>query len=153
MRIQAHTGGVGGGVHRDGCRRGSSIDPRRQGAVSVRRSRADVPAGRYSVNDSGGVVQFRGESGEHSNVFVLTHPASGHDPAGNSPALTFRRSRTVPAYGGLGIEDGWARNRSPAGVIARPSTTRSWLMRGVPGGDIDERAKQNMDGRRRVRRA
>ena len=50
-----------------------------------------LPAGHYSVNDTGGVVLFRGENGEHPNVFVLMHPASGHDPAGNSPALTFRR--------------------------------------------------------------
>ena len=50
-----------------------------------------LPAGHYSVNDSGGVVLFRGENGDHANVFVLTHPASGHDPAGNTPALTFRR--------------------------------------------------------------
>ena len=50
-----------------------------------------LPAGRYSVNDDGGVVQFRGEKGNHANMFVLTVPASGHDPAGNSPVLTFRR--------------------------------------------------------------
>ena len=50
-----------------------------------------LPAGRYSVTDDGAVVQFRGEKGDHANMFVLTIPASGHDPAGNSPALTFRR--------------------------------------------------------------
>jgi hypothetical protein len=50
-----------------------------------------MPAGQYRVNDDGGVVQFLGEKGNPANMFVLTIPASGHDPAGNSPALTFRR--------------------------------------------------------------
>ena len=51
-----------------------------------------LPAGHYSVNDDGGVVLFRGDKGDHADMFVLTIPASGHDPAGNSPTLTFRRS-------------------------------------------------------------
>jgi hypothetical protein len=52
-----------------------------------------LPAGQYSVRDEGGVVRFRGEKGNHASMFILTIPASGHDrhPAGNSPALTFRR--------------------------------------------------------------
>jgi hypothetical protein len=50
-----------------------------------------MPAGQYRVNDDSGVVQFLGEKGNQANMFVLTIPASGHDPAGNSPALTFRR--------------------------------------------------------------
>jgi hypothetical protein len=50
-----------------------------------------LPAGRYSVNDDGGVVQIRGEKGNHAIVYFLTIPADGHDPAGNTPALTFRR--------------------------------------------------------------
>lgn len=50
-----------------------------------------LPAGHYLVNDDGGVVQFRGEKGNHASMFVLTIPTSGHDPAGNSPALTFHR--------------------------------------------------------------
>jgi hypothetical protein len=31
-----------------------------------------------------------GEKGNHASMFVFTVPASGHDPAGNTPALTFR---------------------------------------------------------------
>lgn len=50
-----------------------------------------LPAGEYRVTDDGGVVQLRGERSNHAIMFVLTIPASGHDPAGNSPALTFRR--------------------------------------------------------------
>lgn len=50
-----------------------------------------LPAGQYLVNDSAGVVQLRGEKGNHASMFVLTTPASGHDPAGDSPAFTFRR--------------------------------------------------------------
>ena len=43
------------------------------------------------MKDEGGVVQIRGEKGNHASVFTLTVPAAGRDPAGNSPALTFRR--------------------------------------------------------------
>jgi hypothetical protein len=50
-----------------------------------------MPAGQYLVKEDGGVVQFRGERGNQVSMFVLTMPASGHDPAGNSPALTFKR--------------------------------------------------------------
>ena len=50
-----------------------------------------LPAGHYLVNDDGGVVQVRGDKGNHASMFVLTIPASGHDPAANSPALTFQR--------------------------------------------------------------
>jgi hypothetical protein len=50
-----------------------------------------MPAGQYWVSVEGGVVQFRGEKGNHTSMFVLTTPASGHDPAGNAPALTFQR--------------------------------------------------------------
>ena len=50
-----------------------------------------LPAGQYRVSDDSGVVQFLGEKGNKASMFVMTMPASGHDPAGNSPALTFRR--------------------------------------------------------------
>jgi hypothetical protein len=51
-----------------------------------------LPAGWYSVNDDGGVVEMRGEKGTHAIAYFLTIPANGHDPAGNTPALTFRRN-------------------------------------------------------------
>lgn len=50
-----------------------------------------LPAGQYSVIDNGGLVQVRGEKGNHANTFFLIIPASGHDPAGNTPAVTLRR--------------------------------------------------------------
>lgn len=49
-----------------------------------------LPAGQYLVKDDNGVVLFSGEKGTHAGVFVMTTPLSGHDPAGSSPALTFR---------------------------------------------------------------
>jgi hypothetical protein len=49
-----------------------------------------LPAGQYLVNDDEGIVQLLGEKGNHASMFVFTVPASGHDPAGNTPALTFR---------------------------------------------------------------
>ncbi len=55
-----------------------------------------LPAGRYVVADDGtGVVRITGERGNRASLFAMTIPASGHDPAGNKPSLTFRRSETV----------------------------------------------------------
>jgi hypothetical protein len=50
-----------------------------------------LPAGQYLVKDEGGVIQFSGERGTRAGMFVMTTPAPGHNPAGNSPALAFRR--------------------------------------------------------------
>jgi hypothetical protein len=41
------------------------------------------------VTDDGALVQLRGEKGTRGGLFVLTVPAAGQGPAGNSPALTF----------------------------------------------------------------
>jgi len=55
-----------------------------------------MPAGRYLIADDGtGVVQIMGESGNRASLFAMTIPASGHDPAGNKPTLTFKRGETV----------------------------------------------------------
>jgi len=55
-----------------------------------------LPAGRYLVTDDGtGVVRIAGERGTRASLFAMTIPASGHDPAGNKPSLTFTRSETV----------------------------------------------------------
>ena len=54
-----------------------------------------MPAGRYFVENEGStVVLLRGEKGNHADMFVLTAPATGHDPAGEKPALTFKRDET-----------------------------------------------------------
>jgi hypothetical protein len=50
-----------------------------------------MPAGQYWLNDEGnGVVQMRAEKNIHANMFVLTMPASGRDPSGDTPVLTFK---------------------------------------------------------------
>jgi hypothetical protein len=50
------------------------------------------PAGQYTVTEEGGSIIFlHGEKGNHVATFVMTRPASGHDPAGERPALTFTR--------------------------------------------------------------
>ena len=41
-----------------------------------------------------GLVEFRGEKGNTANLYILTMPASGQDPAGDKPALTFTGTRT-----------------------------------------------------------
>lgn len=50
-----------------------------------------LPAGQYAVNDDGGVIQLRGEKGTHAFTTIMSIPASGSDPAGKKPALTFQR--------------------------------------------------------------
>lgn len=53
-----------------------------------------LPAGQYRVESEltdPSVLLFRGENGTHTKMFVLTRTASGHDPAGDTPALTFNR--------------------------------------------------------------
>jgi hypothetical protein len=50
-----------------------------------------LPAGEYRVENNGSVVMFRGEKGNKASMFVITTPTSGHDPAGDKPALSFTR--------------------------------------------------------------
>ena len=53
-----------------------------------------LPAGEYRVENDGAVVLFRGEKGNRASMFVMTTPASGTDPAGDKPALSFTRHET-----------------------------------------------------------
>lgn len=54
-----------------------------------------MPAGRYLIEtDGSNAVMIRGEKGNHANTYVFTVPATGHDPAGEKPALTFTRQDT-----------------------------------------------------------
>ena len=49
-----------------------------------------LPAGQYQVEREGSkVVLLRGEKGTKAAVFLMTMPATGKDPAGEKPALTF----------------------------------------------------------------
>jgi hypothetical protein len=48
-----------------------------------------MPSGTYRVQREGDALEIQGEHGTKSAVFVGTTPATGHDPAGNQPALTF----------------------------------------------------------------
>ena len=50
-----------------------------------------LPAGRYRVTNEDGFIQIRGERNNHAAMNILTTPANGHDPAGDRPALTFKR--------------------------------------------------------------
>ena len=54
-----------------------------------------MPAGMYRVvsdEDDPSVWLIEGEKGTHAGTFVLTRVASGHDPAGDEPALTFDKN-------------------------------------------------------------
>jgi hypothetical protein len=54
-----------------------------------------LPAGQYLVTSEGnGVVEIEGVRGTNRAMFTMTTPASGHDPAGTKPALTFQRFET-----------------------------------------------------------
>jgi hypothetical protein len=50
-----------------------------------------LPAGQYSVDQERGVLIIRGENGTRGNVAVITTPAGGQDPSGNTPVPTFVR--------------------------------------------------------------
>jgi alkylation response protein AidB-like acyl-CoA dehydrogenase len=53
-----------------------------------------LPAGEYQMvrdaNDPA-VLLIRGEKGNRSTALAMTRPAAGHDPAGDTPAVTFTR--------------------------------------------------------------
>jgi hypothetical protein len=53
-----------------------------------------LPAGEYRVNTDGRIVQLRGEHGNKSSAIFITSPASGQDPAGETPVLIFTRDET-----------------------------------------------------------
>ena len=53
-----------------------------------------LPAGQYRVESDSqdpSVVYIRGEHGTNASILVLTRPADGHDPSGDTPSLTFTR--------------------------------------------------------------
>jgi hypothetical protein len=78
-----------------------------------------LPAGQHLVTSVGnGVVEIEGVRGTRRGMFTMTTPASGHDPSGTKPALTFQRFETqyrlaticTSGTEGLGFPD--ARSRS-----------------------------------------
>jgi hypothetical protein len=51
-----------------------------------------MPAGQYRVQSESSdpsVLLIQGEHGTKAGMFVVTRRATGHDPAGDTPALTF----------------------------------------------------------------
>ena len=53
-----------------------------------------LPAGQYRVESETSdpsVLLIREENGVKAGMFVLSRPAAGHDPAGDTPVLTFDR--------------------------------------------------------------
>jgi hypothetical protein len=51
-----------------------------------------LPAGRYSVEqENGSAVLIRGEKDNTAAVVVMTASATGQDPSGTEPTLTFKR--------------------------------------------------------------
>jgi alkylation response protein AidB-like acyl-CoA dehydrogenase len=54
-----------------------------------------LPAGEYRLENEGNIILIRGEKGNHAGMFVMSTPAGGQDPAGNQPALTFKRDENV----------------------------------------------------------
>lgn len=54
-----------------------------------------LPAGSYRLERDPmdpSVVVIRGEKGNTTSVMAVTMPVGGHDPAGDKPALTFKRN-------------------------------------------------------------
>lgn len=50
-----------------------------------------LPAGQYRVETEGTTMIIHGERGTHGGAVALTMTATGHDPAGAVPVLTFSR--------------------------------------------------------------
>ena len=69
-----------------------------------------MPAGQYRLSDEGGIVQLRAEKDVHANMFILTTPASGHDPSGDTPVLTFKHQENQ--YRLTGIWESATRGRA-----------------------------------------
>ena len=53
-----------------------------------------LPAGEYRVETDGPFVLLRGEHGNMTSIVFSTMRAEGRDPAGNAPALTFRKGQS-----------------------------------------------------------
>ena len=56
-----------------------------------------LPAGQYHLQNDPldpSVMLIRGENGTTAAIVVVTIPADGHDPAGETPALMFTRHET-----------------------------------------------------------
>jgi len=76
-----------------------------------------MPAGMYRVvsdSDDPSVWLIEGEKGTHAGTFVLTRVASGHDPAGDDPALTFDKNETQ--YQLVGIWEAKAEGQEVTGT-------------------------------------
>jgi hypothetical protein len=54
-----------------------------------------MPAGAYRVENSGHAILLREENGARTGMFLVTAPAGGRDPMGNTPALIFMRHETT----------------------------------------------------------
>jgi hypothetical protein len=75
-----------------------------------------LPAGHYELNTdlSSGTVELRGERGTRGAAMVSTIPSEGHDPAGNTPSLTFSRYE-----GGYRLTGIWESARDGRAVVKR----------------------------------
>ncbi len=76
-----------------------------------------MPAGMYRVesdSDDPSVWLIEGEKGTHAGTFVLTRVASGHDPAGDEPALTFDKNENQ--YQLVGIWESKAQGQEVTGT-------------------------------------
>ena len=76
-----------------------------------------MPAGMYRVesdSDDPSVWLIEGEKGTHAGTIVLTRGASGHDPAGDEPALTFDKNESQ--YQLVGIWESKAQGQEVTGT-------------------------------------
>ncbi|MCM3879274.1 MAG: hypothetical protein ND807_04110 [Vicinamibacterales bacterium] len=56
-----------------------------------------LPAGQYRFESDAtdpSVILIHGDKGVKAAIFVVTQPATGHDPAGDTPVLTFTHHET-----------------------------------------------------------
>jgi hypothetical protein len=69
-----------------------------------------LPAGLYRLDSTGQVLSIQGEGANHTAMFVMGTPASGADPNGEQPVVTFTRYENQYRLADVwnSRTDGWA---------------------------------------------
>ena len=87
-----------------------------------------MPAGRYRLDQTGPVLAIQGEGGNRAAaMFVMGTPASGTDPNGERPTVTFTRYENTYRLADVWSSrtQGWAASPTSYAAAAQSTTTKS----------------------------
>ena len=84
-----------------------------------------LPAGLYRLDSTGPVLSIQGEGANHAAMFVMGTPASGTDPNGEQPVVTFTRYENQYRLADVwnSRTDGWAMSPTAFAAAAGQSAT------------------------------